>query len=95
MFAFTYPEKENYVEKRRLPMSAMVQPYSRSAVAKRRKGRGMMGKKGLSIKASGGKQPLGAKPLMTTPLRGNSHGENKWFLPKGETYVRKGMTPGY
>lgn len=86
MFALTYPDKLNYLEKRRLPMSAMVSPYSRSAVAKRRKGRGAFGKKGLSVPNNRSKQPIGAKPLSTTPLKG-SHSGNKWFLPKGETYL--------
>ena len=71
-------------------MSAMVQPYSRSAVARRRKGRGTLGMRGLSIKNNPGKQPLGSKPLSYTPLKHDSHRENKWFLTKGRTSVMPG-----
>jgi len=68
-------------ENRRLPMSAMVQPYARSAVARRRKGRGTLGMRGLSIRASGGKQPLGAKPLDYMPI--DSKRTQKWFQTGG------------
>lgn len=69
-----------------LPSSAKYKPYSRSAVAKKRKGtawgkgnqwRGATGRTQMSLGNNKTKQPIGAKPTSTKP--NDSLHRQKWF----------------
>lgn len=81
MFEMTGKKKLAYMDHNQ-GTGAAYKPYSRSAVAKKRKGksiasRGFLGHKKLTMPPNGGKQPIGAKPVSTRPT--DSLSRQKWF----------------
>ena len=85
MFELPGKNKIDYHDMRQ-GTGAKYKPYSRSAVAKKRKGnawgkgnqwRGATGRTQMSLGNNRDKQPMGAKPVSTRPT--DSLSRNKWF----------------
>lgn len=85
MFEMSGKKKLDYHDPRQ-GIGATYKPYSRSAIAKKRKGnpwgkldkwRGATGTNSPSLPSGGGKQPIGAKPVSTRPT--DSLSRQRWF----------------
>ena len=68
----------------------MPTPYMRRAAAMKRKGmKGTkrMSKSSLTISGNSSKTPQGNRPIATGPIDSKPRG-NKWYMSRGQTYLR-------